>query len=117
MSRSLDPYWLIFAQEVPADLGLSLTEEQIDSLCKALEGAYENYGLGSGRDVADANWRAAHDREIEEKANKRVLGFFADRMAILDQGPNFFDYMNARQRFAMHEMFSAEKFLASERQL
>ena len=43
-------YWRIFAEEVPAEMGLNLTPEQIDYLTDALKGAAENEGLFTGRD-------------------------------------------------------------------
>lgn len=44
-------YWRIFAEEVPADMGLELTPEQIDYLTDALKGAHDNYSTAHGHDV------------------------------------------------------------------
>lgn len=43
-------YWRIFAEEVPSDMGIHLTPEQIDYLTNALEGAHENYSMAHGHD-------------------------------------------------------------------
>jgi len=112
MSRDFDPYWRIFAEEVPSDLGITMTDEQVDGLTRALEGAHENYGLGSGRDVADANWKANHDREMEAKGVENVLRYLEERIAIIDNGPSrMFDYMTHNQRMAMAEIFQARKLI------
>jgi hypothetical protein len=106
MARDFDPYWRIFAQEVPSDLGIKLDDEQIDSLTRALEGAHENYGLHSGRDVADANWRAAHDREVEQRGIDKVMRFVQERIDIINSGSStMFDVMNHRQKMALAEIF------------
>lgn len=110
-----DPYWRIFAEEVPSDLGISLTPEQTEDLATALEGAHENYGLHSGRDVADANWRAAHDREMQEIGSEKVLAYIEERMGMIDDvSPRVFDAMTARQRLAMHELFQSREFLRKQ---
>ena len=49
----MNEYWKIFASEVPSDLGIPLTDEQVKQLAEAMEGAHENYGLASGSDIAD----------------------------------------------------------------
>lgn len=49
--REVRPYWRIFAEEVPSDLGISLTEEQIQGLAEAAEGAAENQSTGCGWDM------------------------------------------------------------------
>jgi hypothetical protein len=105
-------YWRIFAEEVPSDLGLELTDEQIEQLTVALEGAHENYGLGSGQDVADRNWRAAEDRRLREVGAQSVLDFIEQRVATIDRGPaRMFGAMSHEQKVAMHEIFAARKFV------
>lgn len=112
-----NPYWRIFAEEVPSDLGITLTDEQIDKLTNALEGAHENYGLGTGQEVADRNWRVAHDREVAETSAARVLRYIEDRVAVIDAGPTrCFDHMSHQQRLAMHEIFQAREMLRREAQ-
>ena len=112
MSRDLDPYWKIFAEEATSDLGISLTDEQVVGLTLALEGAHENYGLHSGRDVADANWRAAHDRETEKRGVEKVLRYIEDKVDEINRGPSrLFDAASHQQRLAMHELFAAREFI------
>ena len=113
MSRDFDPYWRLFAEEVPSELGISMTDEQTDGLTRALEGAHENYGLGSGRDVADANWKAQHDREMETRGVEKVLRYLEERIATIDNGPSrMFDHMTHSQRMAMAEIFQTRKLIA-----
>lgn len=45
------PYWRIFAEEVPSDLGISLTPEQVTALAEAAEGAAENQSTACGWDA------------------------------------------------------------------
>lgn len=107
-----DPYWRIFAEEVLSDMGIHLTPDQTDELTDALTGAHENYGLHSGRDVADANWQASHDREMQERGADKVLKYLAERIATIDSGPSrMFDYMDHQQRIAMHEIFQVRTML------
>jgi hypothetical protein len=111
----MDNYWRVFAEEVPSDLGIVMTPEQIDQLAQALEGAHENYGLHSGRDIADQNWRANNDRELRAAGAEKVLKYLDERIAIIDGGPgDMFNAMNHRQKMAMHEIFEARKFLRDE---
>ena len=105
-------YWRIFAEEVPSDLGIELTSEQVEKLTIALEGAHENYELGSGEDVADRNWRTAEDRRLREAGAQSVLDFIEQRVATIDHGPaRMFDAMSHEQKVAMHEIFAARKFV------
>jgi len=48
--RDVHPYWRIFAEEVPCELGISLTDEQVSELAYAIEGAVENQSLACGWD-------------------------------------------------------------------
>lgn len=50
-ARTVSPYWRIFAEEVPADLGIELSSEQIEALAEAAEGAAENQSTACGWDV------------------------------------------------------------------
>lgn len=59
-------YWRIFAEEVPSDMGIKLTDQQVDELTKALEFAYENYGMSHG-----------HDQLIKIKPEKPTLNLSA----------------------------------------
>lgn len=105
-------YWRIFAEEVPSDLGISMTDEQVGKLTDALVGAHENYGLHSGQDIADANWRAANDREQMRRGVEAVLKYLQERIEIIDAGSaRCFDHMSHEQRLAMHEIFQARDFL------
>jgi hypothetical protein len=107
-----DAYWRIFAEEVPSDLGLSLSAGQVDDLTNALIGAHENYGVCSGSDVADANWRANHDRQMQQAGAAKVLAYIEERMATIDGvAPRVFEAMSTRQRLAMHELFQARSLL------
>ena len=111
----MNEYWKIFASEVPSDLGIPLTDEQVKQLAEAMEGAHENYGLASGSDIADQNWRAAHDREQTQHGANTVLRYIEERIAEIDRGPSrCFDYMSASQRLAMHELFQARHFLRKQ---
>lgn len=47
----VSPYWRIFAEEVPSDLGITLTSEQIEALAEAAEGAAENQSTACGWDM------------------------------------------------------------------
>lgn len=49
-TREAHPYWRIFAEEVPSDLGIVLTGEQISALAEAAEGAAENQSTACGWD-------------------------------------------------------------------
>jgi hypothetical protein len=108
----MSSYWRIFAEEVPSDIGIELTEQQIDALTKALEGAHENYSLGTGQDVADRNWRASENRRLHENGAAAVLDYIEERVRVIDGGSaRMFDAMDHRQKLAMHEIFEARKFL------
>lgn len=108
MPRDLDPYWYIFASEVPSDLGIDMTDEQINALTRALEGAHENYRLNTGLEVADDNWRKENDSKIEKSAYEKVFRFIEDRFRVLDNGPStMFDYMTHEQRMALAEIMQA----------
>lgn len=110
-----DPYWQIFASEVPSDLGIEMTDEQVEQLARALEGAHENYGTYTGRDIADANWRASHDEEMQTKGAAEVLRYIEARVAEIDSGPaRCFNYMSDQQKIAMHEIFQARSFLRKQ---
>jgi hypothetical protein len=43
-------YWKITISEAADECGIKLTEEQIDFLATAIEGAHENFSLYTGRD-------------------------------------------------------------------
>jgi hypothetical protein len=108
----MSTYWRIFAEEVPSDLGIELTKQQIDDLTEALEGAHENYGLATGQEVADRNWRASEDRRLLEKGAATVLEYIEERVQIINGGSaRLFDAMSHNQRLAMHEIFEARNFL------
>lgn len=51
MTREVHPYWRIFAEEVPSDLGISLTPDQVTALAEAAEGAAENQSMACGWDA------------------------------------------------------------------
>jgi hypothetical protein len=44
-------YWRIFADEVPGDLGIELTADQVEALAEAIEGAAENQSTACGWDM------------------------------------------------------------------
>lgn len=116
MARDVDPYWRIFASEAPSDLGIQMTDQQVEDLAYAMEGAHENYGLGSGRDIADANLRANHDREVEKRGMEKVLRFIDERIARLDSGSSrMFDFMSHNQKMAMAEIFQARRLVGGSR--
>lgn len=115
MAREVDSYWKIFAEEVPSDLGVMMTDQQVKDLAYALEGAHENHGLHSGRDIADANWKAQRERELVASGMNKVLAYIEERVADLDRGPNrMFDVMTDRQRMAMAEIVMVRKLIAKE---
>lgn len=63
----MNSYWTIFAQEVPSDMGISLTEAQVKYLADAIEGAVENMSMYCG-------YEAIPDPQTEEiKALKNAL--------------------------------------------
>ncbi len=108
----MDAYWRIFAEEVPSDLGVTLTPEQVDQLTVALEGAHENYGLATGRDVADRNWRANEDERLRMEGANKIFAYIEERVQAIDSGPSkCFEYMSHEQRMAMHEIFQVRQQL------
>jgi hypothetical protein len=60
--RTVNPYWRIFAEEVPSDLGIELTAEQVEALAEAAEGAAENQSTACGWDMIPNPDRAEIDR-------------------------------------------------------
>lgn len=64
-------YWEECISEAMDDVGLSATEEQIKGVAEWVEGAHDNYGLATGRDVADTNYHASYESKIRE-ANDRT---------------------------------------------
>ena len=73
----------------------------------------ENYGLHSGRDIADANWRAAQTVKTEKRGVEKVLRYIEDKVDEINRGPSrLFDAASPlQQRLAMHELFAAREFI------
>lgn len=114
MGKPFD-YWEECIREAAEDVGAVLTDEQIVGIASWVEGAHENYGLATGRDVADRNWRAAEDDRLRKEGARKVLAYVEDRVATIDNGPSrVFDAMSHNQRLAMHELFQARAFLRRE---
>lgn len=66
----MSDYWRIFAEEVPSELGITLTEAQIESLAGMMEGAHENYGMAHGHDCIHGGTHGADgvsDRKVVVK--------------------------------------------------
>ena len=64
-------YWRIFAEEVPSELGITLTDAQVDALTEALEGAHENYGMAHGHDyIQNHETQRANEAERALKAER-----------------------------------------------
>ena len=59
-------YWKECISIAVDELGLALTDEQIDYLADAVEGGHENYGMATGRDVADANFISDDKRALDK---------------------------------------------------
>lgn len=59
-------YWGECIKESFEDAGISASPDQIDTVISWVEGAHENYSLGTGLDVANANFISDEARELEE---------------------------------------------------
>lgn len=59
-------YWNEVISQSLDDLGIKLTDAQIDSIAADVECSHENYSMYSGSDVADANLAATNKRERDE---------------------------------------------------
>lgn len=114
MGKPFD-YWRECIAEAAEDCGATLTDEQITSIASWVEGAHENYGLATGREVADRNWRANEDERLLKAGAEKVLGYVEDRLASINRGSGrLFDAMNHEQRLAMHELFETRSFLRKQ---
>lgn len=69
--RPVHPYWRMFAEEVPSDLGISLTDEQVTALAEAAEGAAENQSTACGWDMIPNPDRAELERLGKELKEAR----------------------------------------------
>jgi len=70
----MSDYWRIFAEEVPSELGIALTEAQIESLAGMMEGAHENYGMAHGHDcISNPETMRADRAEKELKAERSKI--------------------------------------------
>ena len=70
-------YWKCCIEESFEDAGITATKEQISTVVEWVEGAFENYGLATGNDVASQNLAASKrdeiekaERELERERNK-----------------------------------------------
>lgn len=63
-------YWTECIKEAFDDAEIVATEQQIQTVASWAEGAHENYGLATGRDVADSNLIGSRDSEIKELRKK-----------------------------------------------
>ena len=108
-------YWKECIADAAAECGASLTEEQISSIARTVEGAHEYYGQATGQDVADRNWRAKEDNNLRKEGAAKVLSYIEDRVSEIDAGPSrAFEAMTDRQRLALHEIFAARRFLRKQ---
>lgn len=64
-------YWEECISEAFDEFGVNATEQQIKDVAECVEGAYENYGMYSGNDVASLNYKS--DAEIELEKIKKDL--------------------------------------------
>ena len=61
-------YWEECISEALEDAGIEASSGQIDIIVDWVEGAFENYGMFSGSDIATGNWHADYNDQIK-KAN------------------------------------------------
>lgn len=108
-------YWRECIVEAAEDCGAVLTEAQILCISSWAESAHENYRQATGEDVFDRNWRAAEDDKLRKQGALKVLNYVERRVSTIDNGPaKAFAVMSDDQRFAMHELFEARKFLRKQ---
>lgn len=63
-------YWQECVEAALNDAGLVATTEQIEQMASVFEGAYENYGLYSGNEVASKNLAAHREDEMQQLRNE-----------------------------------------------
>ncbi len=105
-------YWKECLAEAADEFGVALTEEQLVGIARIIEGAHENYGQATGRDVWDDNWRAAENTRLKSEGAEAVLKHVEACVATIDGGPSrVFDAMSHNQKIAMHELFQTRRFV------
>jgi len=88
MSRDVHPYWRIFAEEVPCELGITLTDDQVTALAHAIEGAAENQSTGCGWDHIPNP-----DRAEIERLERQLKGVRAEAEDAEDVWRNAFAFI------------------------
>lgn len=63
-------YWKECISEAAEECGAVLTDEQITCIASWAEGAHDNYRQATGLDVADRNYSASKDAEIDRLKNE-----------------------------------------------
>lgn len=63
-------YWKECLSEACEDIGIVITNEQLESLTGWVEGAHENYGMATGEYVASRNLECSKNDRIIELENK-----------------------------------------------
>jgi hypothetical protein len=59
-------YWKECVEEAFSEIGIVASEDQITQVYEWVEGAYENYGLATGLEVASANHKTSAELELED---------------------------------------------------
>lgn len=73
-------YWKECISIAADDIGLVLTDEQLDYLADSVEGGYENYGMALGHDAipntreAEVEKLKAEIRKLEENHDRQLWG-------------------------------------------
>lgn len=107
----MSDYWQLFVNEVPSDLGIKMDEQQKKDFLYALEGAMDNEGAATGREVWDANWKADNDKNLKLSVVKIVEDICRD----MDGNSRIFDVATENQKEALAKLFNFKKYLLKER--
>jgi hypothetical protein len=104
----MSEYWTICAEAAVEDAGIPATSEQIQSIAKMMERGHQDYGDQHGHREADRSLT----RMNREEARAKVFAFVEEQMAMLDNGPNFFDRMSFQQKEALARLMHVRKEFA-----
>lgn len=98
-------YWMINAEGIVEELGVSLTDEQMKQLAKAIKYAHDEYGEQHGHREADKSLT----QMLRDEDRSKIFNFVEEQIHGLDHGPNFYDRMNDTQRGCLARLLHIKK--------
>ncbi len=98
-------YWSIIVDEICDRTGITLNSDQTTTVISILNRAQNDYREQHGHREADQAIR----RSSDDKAREPLFQFIERQMAMLDNGPNFFDTLSYNQKAALAYLTEARK--------